>query len=327
MERTKVIAFYLPQFHAIPENDKWWGEGFTEWTNTSKSKPLYDGHYQPREPKDDKYYCLLDSKVQEWQSDIALKYGIDGFCYYHYWFNGKMLIEKPMENMLKNKNIKIPFCISWANEPWTRNWDGREKEVLMPQYYGEEKEWEEHLQYLLPFFNDERYIKNNGKPVMLLYRSASITRCEDMVKYWNDRLKDFGFNGVYIIETLTGHQKQACLKNSSAQVEMEPMHTIRHHLPITKQALRFVVKKLNARGINVYDKMKYDLIWKRVLNKSRNSNKKTLLGGFVDWDNSARWGRRAMIIDGANPEKFKKYFYLCIFTIMSFEARRGHQIT
>lgn len=305
--KPKIIAFYLPQFHAIPENDEWWGKGFTEWTNTKKSKPLFKGHYQPREPLNNYYYNLLDSETQEWQSKLAQEYGIYGFCYYHYWFNGKLLIEKPMENMLKNKNIDIPFCISWANEPWTRNWDGRNKEVLMPQFYGDKKEWEEHFQYLISFFKDSRYILKNNKPVFLLYRTNSIDNCEAMVEYWNNRAKDYGFDGIYIIETLTGHQKEPHIKNSSAVAEMEPMHTIRHGLPIYTQAIRYATKKLN-KYINVFDKISYSQVWNCIFKKKRNYNKKVFIGGFVDWDNSARWGRRAMIMSGANPERFLKYF-------------------
>ena len=164
----------MPQFHAIPENDIWWGEGFTEWTNTKAAKPLFRGHYQPKEPLKDNYYSLLDSKTQEWQASLAKKYGIYGFCYYHYWFHGKLLLEKPMENMLKNKKVDIPFCISWANETWSRTWSGQEREILIQQDYGNKSDWLKHIEYLVPFFKDSRYIKIDNKPLMLLYTSCKI---------------------------------------------------------------------------------------------------------------------------------------------------------
>ncbi|NMB10280.1 MAG: glycosyl transferase, partial [Tissierellia bacterium] len=139
----KIIAYFLPQFHPIPENDKWWGTGFTEWTNTKKAKPLFTGHYQPREPMDNFYYNLTDPKVRKWQSNLTKKYGIYGFCYYHYWFSGKKLLEKPLEDLLKLKDITTPFCISWANHTWNRSWTHEEKEVLQLQTYGDETEWME----------------------------------------------------------------------------------------------------------------------------------------------------------------------------------------
>ena len=131
----KIIAFYLPQFHDIPENDEWWGKGFTEWVNVKKAQPLYKGHEQPRIPMNENYYNLLDDNVKIWQANIAKEYGIYGFCYYHYWFGGKLLLEKPMEQMLANPKVDIPFCISWANEPWTKAWVNESK-VLIPQFYG-----------------------------------------------------------------------------------------------------------------------------------------------------------------------------------------------
>ena len=156
----KLIAFYLPQYHQIKENDMWWGEGFTEWTNTRKAKPLFPGHHQPREPYNEFYYNLLDPAARQWQADIAKQYGIYGFCYYHYWFKGKQLLETPLKLVLESGEPDFPFCLSWANMSWTRIWyAGEDAEVLLAQEYGDEKDWAEHFNYLMQAFSDQRYIR------------------------------------------------------------------------------------------------------------------------------------------------------------------------
>ena len=144
--KIKVIAYYLPQYHSIPENDAAWGKGFTEWVNTKKAKPQFEGHYQPKTPLNDNYYDLSDVNVMVKQAAMAKKYGIYGFCYYHYWFkNGKKLLEKPVEQMLKTSKVDIPFCMSWANENWSKRWDGGKEELIVEQDYGEEEDWRKHL--------------------------------------------------------------------------------------------------------------------------------------------------------------------------------------
>lgn len=132
----KIIAFHLPQYHSFPENDLWWGKGFTEWDNTRRATKIVPWQNQKREPLNDNYYNMLDKTTWEFQANLAKEYGIDGFCFYHYWFDGKLLMEKPLENLLNYQDIDIPFCLCWANEPWTRAWDGSAREIIMPQRYG-----------------------------------------------------------------------------------------------------------------------------------------------------------------------------------------------
>ena len=152
MNNCKVIAYYLPQFHEIPENNEWWGKGFTEWNNVKAAKPLYNGHYQPRIPFEKKYYDLSDIENMYWQADIARQHGLYGFCFYHYWFSDKPLLEKPIINYLNHKDIDFPYCISWANESWTNGWAKPDSSIIMEQKYGREEEWKKHFGFLLPFF-------------------------------------------------------------------------------------------------------------------------------------------------------------------------------
>lgn len=316
----KIIAFYLPQFHCIPENDKWWGKGFTEWTNTKSAKPIFKDHYQPREPYNDNYYNILNPGVMKQQADIAKEYGIYGFCYYHYWFNGKQLLEKPINLMLKTQEPDFPFCLSWANEPWTRIWyAGREKEILINQEYGNKADWKRHFDYLINAFKDKRYIKINNKPVFLIYRFQSIPCYKEMIEYWDKLSKENGFNGIYIINTLTAFKNNIGKNKCDAYLEFEPGYTILHHLPpiynLMRKSKRFLIKtceKLKMKKPIVLDINNYDVIWRSILSRNHTNKDKVYLGAFVDWDNTARKKNYAMIVKGASPEKFEKYLSIQI---------------
>lgn len=175
MSNEKVVAFYLPQYHPIPENDKAYGKNFTEWVNVKKALPLFENHNQPRIPLENNYYSLLDENTMIEQSKLAKSYGIYGFCYYHYWFkNGKKLLEKPLEMMLNTKEIDIPFMLCWANENWTKHWDGGNNEIIVEQDYGDYDDLINHIDYLCRFFRDKRYIKIDDKPVLVIYKPEII---------------------------------------------------------------------------------------------------------------------------------------------------------
>lgn len=330
----KIIAFYLPQFHNIPENDEWWGDGFTEWTNVKSGTPQYKGHKQPKVPLNSNYYNLLDDNVKIWQAELAKKYGIYGFCYYHYWFNGKMLLEKPMEQMLKNKDIDIPFCICWANEPWTKAWVANDRKVLIPQKYGEKKEWKEHFDYLLQFFKDGRYLRENNKPIIIIYRPLVIPCIKEMLEYWNELARICGFDGIHAMcalnDTYVEDQKFKCFDNL---VEWEP-HTARWKKDKKSQrGLIGTLKRIRRDSFNWFEErtgvdlfkydflaqkkkqqyrfMDYDDIWERIIKMDPVASN-SLPGAFVRWDNTPRYKEKSTIIVGETPEKFKKYLALQI---------------
>lgn len=166
-----IWALNLPQFYETKENNEWWGKGFTEWTNVKKAKPLFPGHEQPMEPLNDFYYDLSKKETIKWQAELAKKYSVSGFVYYHYWYDGRHLLEKPCEVLRDTPDIDIQYCFCWANHSWTRAWNGKNQDVMVQQVYGTEKEWENHLQYLLTFFRDKRYLKFDNMPVLFIYNA------------------------------------------------------------------------------------------------------------------------------------------------------------
>lgn len=319
---VKVIAFYLPQYHEIPENNKWWGEGFTEWANVKKSKPTFKGQIQPESPLKGNYYDLSNPEVMVEQAALAKKYGINGFCYYHYWFNGKLLLQKPLENMLKNKNVNIPFCISWANETWSRNWNGQNTKILIKQNYNETKEmWKKHFDYLLPFFKDNRYIYYNEKPLMIIYKPYLIHNCEDMLQYWDKLARDYGLEGLSF-----AYQHHTSFLHPNPKfdfgIEFEPFYTIgelkkKGLLPPDdkkekvffyekhpRQLLKKIKEKLDSKP-TIYD---YDAIWKDIISRKNLDNH--MPGAFPAWDNTPRRGVNAQVFFEATPQKFEKYIDL-----------------
>jgi lipopolysaccharide biosynthesis protein len=194
----QAIALYLPQFHPIPENDEWWGPGFTEWTNVVKARPLFRGHYQPHLPADLGFYDLRTPESREAQASLAQAHGISGFCYYHYWFNGRRLLQRPFEEVLLSGTPKLPFCLCWANENWTRRWDGHNDRVLLEQAHSVEDD-ERHAEHLVQAFRDDRYIKINGKPLFLVYRTALLRNPAQTAGIWRAKARAAGFPDLYLV--------------------------------------------------------------------------------------------------------------------------------
>lgn len=317
----KIITFYLPQFHRIPENDEWWGEGFTEWVNMKKAKPAFEGHYQPRVPLDGNYYDLTDPETMRWQVKLANEYGIYGWCLYHYWFNGKLLLEKPVEHLLNDKSLNIHYCLSWANEPWTNGWATEKAKVLIAQRYGREKEWKEHFDYLLPFFRDERYIKVSGKPLFVIYKTDIIPDMNEMLDYYQKMAKDAGLPGICFAYQALYQNKPTMPDDSRFDLNIyyEPPYAIRDLTHQKHPKLRAVKRKVEcflnmhtkinierlsmSTGLKLFD---YDKVWDAILKRNPLSEK-CVPGAYIDWDNTPRRPTRGSIHQGATPEKFQSY--------------------
>jgi hypothetical protein len=192
-----LAAFYLPQFHPIPENDEWWGRGFTEWRNVVRARPQFPKHYQPHLPADLGFYDLRVPEVRDAQAELARTYGVSAFCYYHYWFGGRRLLQRPFEEVLSSGRPDFPFLLCWANENWTRAWDGASRQVLMPQSYSADDD-AAHLAYLAPAFRDPRYLRVNGRPIFLVYRASQLPEPRRTVETWRREARRLGVGELYL---------------------------------------------------------------------------------------------------------------------------------
>lgn len=322
---VKLIAFYLPQFHEIPENNKYWGKGFTEWTNVKKATPLFTGHQQPVEPLNDNYYDLSDVEIMRWQSEVAKKYGIYGFCFYHYWYNGHKLMQKPLEQFLREKDIDMPYCLCWANHDWTTSWADSEWRLIYKQNYTDKSEWIEHFNYLLPYFKDKRYIKNNKKPLLVIYEARGAIELKEMLETWNQLAIDNGFNGIeyayqssmadtesgfddspftYNIEYQPQYAILLSLKKSSTTAIHKILKVVRKFNEKTfKLNIETIINKFRKRTLTIYD---YDELWSHVL-KMGPITKKSVPGAFVKFDTTPRLGKKGIVTPGMTPEKFGDY--------------------
>jgi len=229
-DTVKAIAFYLPQFHPVPENDAWWGKGFTEWTNVTKARPRFPGHYQPHLPADLGFYDLRLPEARAAQAALAKEYGIFGFCYYHYWFNGRRLLERPFNEVLASGQPDFPFCLCWANENWTRVWDGGNNEILLKQQYSSDDD-QAHIESLITAFQDERYIRIDDKPIFLVYRTKFLPDPARTAAIWRAAAKRAGLRDLFLIRVENfGDFTDPTLIGFDAAVEFAPFNGPQYQL-------------------------------------------------------------------------------------------------
>jgi hypothetical protein len=289
--KARLIAFYLPQFHPIPENDEWWGKGFTEWTNVARARPLFRGHYQPHLPADLGFYDLRLSETRKAQADLAREHGIHGFCYYHYWFNGKRLLERPFTEVLTSGKPDFPFCLCWANENWTRRWDGHDEEILVAQEYCEDDD-KAHFRWLVDAFRDERYIKVDGKPLFLVYRANGLPDPVRTVSVWRNEARRSGVGELFLcrVESFAGERDDPARIGFDASVEFQPDWC--HFGPARRRG-----------ASDVYD---YASVVEKMMEREA--------PGYTrfpcvtpSWDNAARRRSGATILHGSTPQLYQNW--------------------
>jgi lipopolysaccharide biosynthesis protein len=292
----RAIAFYLPQFHPFDENDAWWGKGFTEWTNVGKAKPLFRDHHQPHCPIHLGYYDLRVKTVMEEQAALARAYGISGFAYYFYWFAGKVLMEDPLKQMLANKNVDMPFCMIWANENWTRRWDGKEHDVLIAQKHSMEDS-RAILDYLHPFFDDPRYIRIDGKPLFVIYRADIIPELKETLNVWRAQAVSFGLPGLYIVCAQTFGQRDPRKFGFDAAMQFPP-HTVQSN------SVAEEVDQLEpgfAGAIYDYDQAVTNAVQQRA------EDYKVFPTAMLSWDNTARKNRNSTVFARFSVNRYAQW--------------------
>lgn len=313
--KTKLICIYLPQFHRIKENDEWWGQGFTEWTNVKRGRPFYPRHYQPRIPLNKNYYDLSNLGALEEHIRIAREALIYGFAFYHYYFKGRKLLEYPIEQFRDNSNESFPYCLIWANQSWTRTWYRADEgtKVLLNQEYGEISDWIEHYNYLNTFFKDSRYIKVDNKPVYIIYLPQDMPKRAEMFELWNELARENGFDGLYLIAMNTGRGMDKANNLYDAYMNFEPIRMMDNDTSAESVLQNWKEKKIGkinkkssiwnyfyARNVYSYNSL-CNKIEKGFMVPSRT---KTLFGAFAGWDNTSRKDEAGIIVRAGNPKRF-----------------------
>jgi hypothetical protein len=303
----RSIAFYLPQFHPIPENDAWWGDGFTEWVNVRRARPLFADHHQPMTPGELGYYDLRDPQIRLAQADLARSHGVAGFCYYHYWFNGRRLLDAPLNGVLELGEPDFPFMLCWANENWTRAWDGAENDVLLEQRYSVEDD-RAHIRYLAGVFEDRRYIRVDGRPVFLIYRAGLLPDMRQTVDVWRDECDRLGVPAPYLclVESFPDEEREPATLGVDAAVEFAPQWRYLPHWRRTNRVLRGMSRTgvLPRRfGHHVLD---YDAVAARMLAKPQRPYRwyRAVTPG---WDNTPRRQTGGLILNGSTPRAFESW--------------------
>jgi lipopolysaccharide biosynthesis protein len=305
--RARAIAFYLPQFHPIPENDAWWGNGFTEWTNVTRARPLFHGHAQPHLPTDLGFYDLRLPESRQDQADLARNSGIEGFCYWHYWFNGKRLLDRPFNEVLTSGEPDFPFCLAWANETWSRRWLGEPKDVLMEQTYSESDDLN-HIRWLMRAFEDDRYVTIDGRPAFLIYRPSDLPNARKTTDLFRRQCRSSGISEPYLIG-INGHSVRMDSRKLGfdATLHFTPQLGILPDAfedgPLPSKLRRNLQFDVRSDSLKIYD---YKESLRAMLALRDQLKYPTIPSICVGWDNTPRRAEKAIILIHSDPEFFQQ---------------------
>lgn len=305
---ARLIAFYLPQFHPTDENDRWWGKGYTEWRRVASAKPAFPGHYQPHIPADLGFYDLRVPEARQAQAELAADHGIFGFCYYHYWFNGRILLGRPLREVLECGRPTLPFCLCWANEDWTRAWDGRTGERLTWQEYSEEDD-RRHLRWLAPAFEDDRYIRVGGRPLFLVYRAQRLPDPVRTTTTWREEAEALGLGQLFLcrVESFPDEHDDPVALGFDAAVEFQP-DWARLGPAVRRQPHWRLLRKvgLSSRGYGEHAVLEYRSVVERMLGKLVPDYRRFPCV-TPSWDNTPRRSTGAVILDGSTPGEYERW--------------------
>ncbi len=333
MSKPRLIAFYLPQFHPTAENDQWWGKGFTEWTNVTKAKPLFPGHQQPHLPADLGFYDLRLPEVRAAQAELGKKAGIEGFCYWHYWFAGRRVLERPFNEVVASGQPDYPFCAAWANHSWSSHWQGAENRMLIEQTYPGRDDIERHFHTLLPAFSDRRYIRVRNRPMFTIFRPKDLPQPEAFIEQWQELARENGLEGIHFVAHLFDNESEfpwrkqgysgAVMTNELKLMRRRLWDLVAERIRVARQTsasgkTRAWTDVVETAGRLVGHRMMQRLFgWPGGVHYYRDAvlffkSEQGLAQGCYPsvvpgWDNTPRAGKKGIVLQGSTPELFAEH--------------------
>jgi hypothetical protein len=301
-QAVRAIAFYLPQFHPVPENDEWWGPGFSEWTNTAKARPLFRGHEQPHMPADLGFYDLRLAESRAAQAAMAQRYGVEAFCYWHYWFGGRRMLNRPFDEVLASGQPRMKFCLAWANHTWSGVWDGAPNRILIEQVYPGPEDDRAHFEHLLPAFQDERYLRVDGRPLFYIFRPEQVPDIHAFCERWHSMAKAAGLGGLYLVAEVSDLLGKGPKCPPPGEMGFDAGVYVRLPARVNRWSiLRMRAKRKLLRWPEAYE---YDA---RVpVRPAGYDGDEIHPCVYPNWDNTPRSGRRGLVIRGHGPDRFRQ---------------------